>query len=245
MTYFMIFQEVIIHLNHSSNSTYNSLNDSVKNIMSTFDKIDLPSNLPYLISFVQQKFCPKLNEFLINKDISILIKLVYIFKHADKENLILCLQALENFYVENGYLEGLIITGNSKKSIQMLQKYLDYSDDLLVAVILSKFFVNSKENFHSKCENELYDSLNRMKMFNERIHLSQKLNEIVSHMEKGFKHPQAGEKKSSIIGTSTFNSAEFILNCFYCNAKISPDRADQFRNLFMNNKEGNEFVREI
>lgn len=243
ITCLMIFQEILVHMNHSPTSSYFTLNDSVKNIISTFGRLDLPSHLPYLILFIQHKFgnSPKLNEFLHNKEIPLLIKLIYILKHAHQEELIALLDTLEAIYIEKGLLEGLILTGNSRKSIQLLQNYLDISDDLLVCVILTKFFVDSKDNFYSKCEGELFDTLNRMKMFNERIHFNQKLNEIVLHMEKGFK--MIAQDKKSGQPASIYTSAEFILNCFYCNAKISADKADQFRNLPVHNKEGNEIVK--
>jgi hypothetical protein len=224
----MIAQEVLNYFNMSVNNTYNSLNESIKNIIGTFDKSDLIS---YLMIFIQQNLIGnKLTEFLLNEEISIVLKLIFLFKHSSQEDLIINLDYLLNFYISKGYLEGLILTGNSQKSITLLQNYLNATDDLLVSVILSKFFIDPKENFYSRCETELFDTLNRMKMFNERLHLNQKLNEIVLHMEKGYK---VSDNKGLLP-----TSAEFILNCFYCNAKISSDRAEQLRNTSANYKEG-------
>jgi hypothetical protein len=135
----------------------------------------------------------------------------------------------------------LILTGNSKKSVTLLQNYLNTTDDLLVTLILSKFFTDPKDPFAIKCESELSDNLNRMKMFNERIHLTLKLSEIISHMEKGYKN-MSNDKKMPNIGSLLVPTTELILNCFYCNAKLSSDKADQFKTFSSNNKEYKEFV---
>jgi hypothetical protein len=170
----------------------------------------------------------KLNEFLENSSISILLKLIFIFKHESKEDIKTHLATLENYYASVGMLEGLIITGGSKLSVNLIKNYLNKSDDLLVSVILSKFFLEG-DRFSKACESDLYETLNRLKMFNERILLSQKLNEITSHMEK----KATSDKKPQF---------EWILSCFYCGIKIHSDKADQFKYMFLNNKDGNEFI---
>jgi hypothetical protein len=227
MPFLILFQEVINQfLNTSTNS----------NIFSILEKMQSSSNLQFVNLFIQQKLSSKLIDFLYNKEISLLLKLVYILKNNNYSDLINNLELLQNYYAENGILEGLILTGNSYKSIVLLQSYLDKTDNILVPVILSKFFVDQNESFYTQVEDTLNETLNRMKMFNERIFLNQKLNEIVSHLEKGFRIH--GDKKSSTI-LNNHNSTEMILSCFYCNAKIHAERADQFKNLFVNNKEEN------
>lgn len=242
MPFLFIYQEVVTHFKTSQNSSFFSLNDTVKNIISTFDKMDLPSHIHYMILFIQQKFSVKLQDFLYNKDVSILLKLLYLFKFYPKDDILIYLEKLENFYVENSLLEGLIITGSSKKTINLLENYLNSSDDLLVVVILSKFFVDGKDLFYKKCESELYETLNRLKMFTERIHLNQKLNEIFSHLNGSSK----ANNVSPLIDRKHLNSIphsmEVVINCFYCNTKIYVEKQEQFRYTFNNNKEGNEYV---
>ena len=70
--------------------------------------------------------------------------------------------------------------------------------------------------------------MNQLKMFNERILLTQKLNEIMSYIEK---------KDRKII-----NYSEWVLSCFYCGVKIQSEKADQFRYMFVNNREHTECV---
>jgi hypothetical protein len=170
-----------------------------------------------------------LNEFLENKDISIILKLIYLFKHENKEEIRSYIGILENFYASQGLLEGLIITGCSKISVNLVKNYLNKTDDLLVSVILSKFFLEN-EKFSRSIESDLYETLNRLNMFNERILLNQKLNEISSHLDKKI----SSDKKHQF---------EWILYCVFCSTKIHADKADQFKYMFLNNKDGNEFVK--
>jgi hypothetical protein len=201
--------------------------------------MDFPLPLHFVNLFIQEKHNTRIKEFLTCKEINIFLKLIFILKHNSKEEMILNLNIMKDYYRENALLEGLIITGKELDSAILLQNYLNKTDDLLVTNILVKFFVNPSENFYTKCENDLFEILNKMKMFNERIHFNQKLNEIYSHLEKGVKEGTgAVEKKSGNLSQWT----EMILNCFYCNSKIHSDRADNFRNLFMNSKDKTQLV---
>lgn len=242
MTFFIIFEPVISHFSSSTNSSYFSLNSTVKNLIETLEKIDNPQ-ISYIISFIQQKLNTKINEFLKNQDTSIMIKLIYIIKYSNMEDIISHLEVLEEFYINSGNLEGLIVSGNTANSIRLLQNYTNKTDDLLVCYILSKFFVDAKDIFFTKCESDLFESLNRLMMFNERIHLTQKLNEITAHLRRAssiYLNSPGLEKKININNSNNF--VELVLNCFYCNTKIYKDKIDQFRNMSMNNKESNENV---
>jgi hypothetical protein len=233
-----IFQEV---LQSTQNSKFINLNDTFDKIMSNLNNTKIAAGLKYLILFLQKKLDENLSEFFLDKEISLLFKLLYIIKHDSKTQLLHHLLMLEKHCIESTSLEGLVITGSSPKSITLIQNYINKTDDLLVSAILSKFFIDSKNKFHNQLENELDEALNKMKMFNERIQLNQKLNEIVSHFQKGLKSFTHTDKKTGLI---LQNNLELILNCFYCNAKIHADKADQFRNLFANNRDGNEYVRQ-
>ncbi len=201
--------------------------------------MDFPLPLHFVNLFIQEKQSSRIKEFLTCKEINIFLKLIFILKHNSKEDMIMYLNIMNDYYRDNGLLEGLIITGRGSDSGLLLQNYLNKTDDLLVTNILVKFFVNSKENFYTRCEDDLFEILNRMKMFNERIHFNHKLNEIYSHFEKGFKDSSGlGEKKSGNLSQWT----EMILSCFYCNAKIHSDKADNFRNLFLNSKDKSQIV---
>jgi hypothetical protein len=167
---------------------------------------------------------------LENPNISILLKLIFLFKHASKEDVRTHLSTIENYYTAQGMLEGLIITGTAKMSVNLLRNYLNKTDDLLVSVILSRFLLDG-DKFSKSIESDLYETLNRLKMFNERILLNQKLNEISAHLEK----KPSSDKKST--------SFEWVLSCFYCGIKIHSEKADQFKYMFLNNKDGNEFVK--
>ena len=139
--------------------------------------------------------------------------------------------------MNDGKVEGLIISGNTNSTLKILQKYMDKSDDLLVTYFLAKFYVEHKEKFYKSCENELFECLNRLKMFNQRIFLNQKLNEIhstiIAKTGNATQH-QTKKHQNEIL--------EFVLNCFYCNIKIQADKADQFKCLMVSNKEPNELV---
>jgi hypothetical protein len=241
MTFFIIFEPVISHFTSSANSSYFSLNSTVKNLIETLDKID-QTQISYLISFIQQKFNTKMNEFLKNEDTTLILKLIYILKYSTAEEITSQIEILEEFYLNSGYLEGLILSGNSKSSIKLLENYLNKTDDLLVSYILSNFFVDSKDIFYTKCESELFESLNKLMMFNERIHLTQKLNEITAHMSRPPMMSPSSPNQEKKINFTANNFVELVLNCFYCNAKIYKDKMEQFRNLFLNNKESSEYV---
>ncbi len=244
MTFFIIMEPVLSHFCTSSNSSYFSLNSTVKNLMETLDKID-NQQISFLISFIQQKLYSKLPEFLVSQETSIFLKLLFILKFSNSEEIKNHLQILEHFYAHSGYLEGLIITGYSHNSTLLLQNYINKTDDLLVSYILSKFFVDSKEIFFNKCESELFDSLNRMMMFNDRINLTQKMNEILLHMTRSPTinlNSPTFEKKINYANLSGNNFVELVVNCFYCNTKIYKDKIEQFRNIFLNNKDSSEYV---
>ena len=167
-----------------------------------------------------------------------MIKLIYIFRYISKDEVIDYFHKLINDCIQHGKIEGLIITGNTNFTINILSKYIDKTNDLLVTYILSKFFLDHKEIFFKTCENDLFDSLNKMKMFNQRIILNHKLNEIYAHISG-----KIGNSGQPIYKKYSHNEIlEFVINCFYCNVKIQPDKADQFRTLFINNKEPNELV---
>lgn len=255
-----LIQEVLT-LQSNQNLNSNLKFDNFAKIMSNINsntKITIPSGINYLILFIQKKLHEQIHEFLSNREIPLMIKLLYILKNDNNEQLSHHIQILENNCIESRSLEGLIITGSSQKSIYLIQNYINKTDDLLVSVILSKFFVDSKNKFYIQLENELNEALNRMKMFNERIMLNQKLNEIISHLQKGIGsvigHTLTG-LKSSTVNTDkkpglipqiiNQNNLDLILNCFYCNAKIHMDKVDQFRNFFSNNRDGNEYVRKF
>jgi hypothetical protein len=239
MPFLIIVQEVVNHFNSSSTATYITINETIKTFLSSFEKMDLHSNFHYMLFFIQQKFNNKLSDFINNKDLSVLLKLIYLFKYSPKEEIIVLIEKLESFYEEKGLLEGLIITGNSENSITLLQNYLNNSDDLLVTLILSKFFIDHNHIFVKKCETELFETLNRMRMFTERIHLNQKLNEIISHISSINIRNISGDKKHLM----SHNMTEWVINCFYCNIKIHAEKTDQFRYLMMNNKDGTEWVK--
>jgi hypothetical protein len=114
-----------------------------------------------------------------------------------------------------------------------LKKFIDKKDDLLVTYILAKLFLDQKDKFYKNCEDALFESLNKLKMFTQRILLSHKLNEIhMSILSKTNSNNQNLIKKFNQIDT-----IEFSIYCFYCNLKIQSDKSDQFRSLNANNTE--------
>lgn len=172
-----------------------------------------------------------------NNRISVVFKLIFIFKYAAKQDIQAYFDIIIQDCINNGKIEGLIISGNTNPTLKILEKYMDKSDDLLVTYFLAKFYIEHKEKFYKSCENELFECLNRLKMFNQRIFMNQKLNEIHSIIiAKTGNTNQHHTKKHQIEGM------DFVLNCFYCNIKIQADKADQFKCLMVSNKEPNELV---
>ena len=135
------------------------------------------------------------------------------------------LAQLEHFYVSNGYIEGLVITGDSPASITLIENHLDKTEEILVVYILSKFFVNPNERIYKSIESEFFECLNKMKMFNERIHIDMKIRETLKILNNN--QQQESMKKSDKRG------AEFTLTCFFCLTSINQDKPDQ-RNPFVN-----------
>jgi len=183
----------------------------------------------------------KIDDLIRNNKISISIKLITILKFISKEDIKSNLDIILNDCIDNGKIEGLIISGNTDSTIKILQKYLDKTDDLLVTYFLAKFYVDHQERFYRSCENELFECLNRLKMFNQRIFMNQKLNEIQSLIitkTGNINHVHNRKNNQNDI-------VEFVLNCFYCNIKIQADKADQFKCLMVSNKEPNELVTKL
>ena len=112
--------------------------------------------------------------------ISILFKLIFILKYIPKQEIKYYFDIIIQDCIDNGKVEGLIISGNTKSTLQILENYIDKTDDLLVTYFLAKFYIEHKERFYKACENDLFECLNRLKMFNQRIFLNKKLNEIHS-----------------------------------------------------------------
>lgn len=173
-----------------------------------------------------------------NSKISILFKLLYLIKFVSKQEMKEYLEIIIKDTIDNGKVEGLILTGNTRSSVKILENYINKSDDLLVTYILAKFFVEHSERFYKTCENDLFEVLNRLKMFNQRIFLNQKLNELYATlMSRALNTPLNKNRKNN-----QNEAVEFVLNCFYCNIKIQADKADQFKMYLTNHKEPNEMV---
>ena len=114
-----------------------------------------------------------------------------------------------------------------------MKKFIDKKDDLLVTYILAKLFLDQKDRFYKNCENDLFESLNKLKMYTQRILLTHKLNEIhLNILSMTNSNNQNIIKKNNQI-----DAIEFSIYCFYCNLKIQSDKSHQFRSLNSNNNE--------
>lgn len=67
-------------------------------------------------------------------------------------------------------------------------------------------------------------------MFNERIILDHKMNEILSLL-----------KKDKVID-KTNHSAEFMLFCYFCGTKLQTDKQEGNRNFFYSNIKDNKEI---
>ncbi len=164
--------------------------------------------------------------------------MIYIFKYSLKKDIKIHLELIAEECIKNGKIEGILICGNTENTLKLIEKYMDKTDDLLVTYFFSKFYIDHNEIFYKKCENDLFECLNRFKMFNQRIFMNQKLNEIHSFIIAKISNTNHLHNKKH----NQNDILEFVLNCFYCNIKIQADKADQFKCLMLTNKEPNELV---
>jgi hypothetical protein len=146
-------------------------------------------------------------------------------KYSTKDEIMEHLVQLKEMYLSKGLIEGLIILGSSEDSSTLLDNFLDKTDDILICYILKMIFCNKFPKAIYKVELELFDSLNRLKKWNERIILSQKVREL------------------SNVTIVQKPNLEYILTCFFCGMKIQ-EKNEQLRSiLFMNNKDTQFVIR--
>lgn len=144
--------------------------------------------------------------------------------YTSKEEIIEYLMKLKEDYVAKGLIEGLILTGSSAESSFLLDNFLDKTDDILICYILKMIFCNRFPKNIQKLELELFDCLNKLKKWNERILLCQKVNEL-----------------SNTTLIPKFN-VEYILTCFFCGMKMQ-EKNEQLRSiLYMNNNKDTQYV---
>ena len=158
---------------------------------------------------------PKLME---SSDILLLTKLNFIFKYSSKEEIIEYLMKLKEEYTTKGSIEGLILLGSTAESSLLLDNFVDNTDDIFICYIFKMMFCNKFPKNIGKVELELFDCLNRLKKWNERIILEQKVSEIAN---------------TQIIPRL---NVEYILTCFFCGMKIQEKNELLKSILFMNSK---------
>jgi len=119
-------------------------------------------------------------------DIYLLTKLKFMLKYSPKEEIIEYLIKMKDDYIQKGMIEGLILLGSSQESSSLLDTFLNNTDDILICYILKMIFCNKYAKCITKLETELFECLNRLKKWNERITLSQKSKGNFQHHSQYF-----------------------------------------------------------
>lgn len=214
--------------------------------------------LSFIYSFILgETNKPKvLHSFLQSKTIQTGLKLLFIFTQCSIEDLKLYLHELQEFCKENVKIRGLILFGTSNEAASLISSYIDQTDNLIVAFILSKFFVPEDNKLSFKLNNEFNELLNKQELFNLRIELNHKLYKIIENKFEEMGSDDVKQDKADINNSvlnnnekkGKVNTAEYQLTCIFCGNRIQP-QPETIRSQVLNNvstkKEYKQVVRKI
>lgn len=152
---------------------------------------------------------------LLNHDsLSLLFKLIILFKYYSFQDIEQYLKALMNVNIKNARIEALIITSNTKVSVSLLQNYIDQTDDIFTTYFITRFFNDDTTQpiqLYKIVEESFIESLNKLKLFTERLLTNQIIDSLIDKIESG-RHNHINSQ------------SEKEYYCYFCDGKIVIDK---------------------
>ena len=194
----------------------------------------------YLFLISDNQPYDEIKEFLINPSILISIKLIYILNKTNLEHIIKQLREIESCSKKFGKIKGLILSGTSNDSGDIIQSFMDKSDNLIVSFVLCKFFCKTDNKINNKITFEFTELLNKLELYNLRINLITKFSKISNLKATRDQMYEKDPKKDN-------DSVEFAMVCIFCGNKVQKTDTSRGQNYSINNqiigqKEGKEII---
>ncbi|OAF64692.1 hypothetical protein A3Q56_07567, partial [Intoshia linei] len=159
------------HLSLILISIYGALENDYNNVLEPISCIE-NDYLNTAFKFLTAK-SEKLETIFKNTNIGILDKIAFGCKYIDSKLLYKYLKKWLDQYTKNGCLEGLVLAGLSNNGINLISKYIDRTNDIQTAAIISAYPLSVPDFQHSKKVRDwtkLYcELLNRWKLWDKRI----------------------------------------------------------------------------